>query len=473
MIYTKLTKKAMNLMFDKHKNQVDKSGAPYVFHPWHVAENMSDEKTTVVALLHDIVEDTDLTLDDLRQMDFPKDVIEAINTLTHKEGISYQEYIQNIGKNPIATEVKLQDLTHNMDLSRLDHISDKDLERLKKYKDNYDYLHEIYENRPTEAEDLTKENRMKAGLLGLAVGDALGVPVEFVSRDVLENNPVSEMQGYGTYKVPEGTWSDDTSLTIAAMDSVRQCKTVDYYDIMNKFSQWKNQAKYTATDEFFDIGMATSKAIHNFESGIEPAECGCRQVFENGNGSLMRMLPFAYYLASRNFTEEEKVCLINDASSLTHAHEISRLGCKIYSDYISFLLEGMDKEEALEAIGKIRYRDYYSTESIKKYNRLLSKNFKNLTKDEIASSGYVVDSLEASIWCTLNSENYEEAVKMAVNLGKDTDTIGAITGSLNGIIYGKKSIPKRWLDKLKRRKFLEDISTGFIETIENVQSKNK
>lgn len=467
MIYTKLTKKAMNIMFEKHKNQFDQSGVPYVFHPWHVAESMQDEKTTIVALLHDIIEETDITVSDLRKMEFPEETIDAINILTYKEGEDYQTYIKKIGKNIIATTVKLSALKHNMDLSRINHITDKDLERIKEYKENYDYLYEILINKENEKEELSQALRMKSGLIGLAIGDALGLPVEYLSREELENKPVSEMKGYGTHNVPEGTWSDETSMTVAAMDSIIKCKSINYNDIMQKFCDWKDQAKYTVSGEFFTIGMATTKALHNYQNGIEPLECGCRQAFENGNGSLMRMLPFAYYIKVNNLTDEEKVSIINNASSLTHAHEISRLGCKIYIDYILLLLDGLDKEEALKEIRNIKYIDYYSKESIEKYSRILSDNFKELKKEDISSSGYVVATLEASIWCTLNSSNFEEAVKMAVNLGKDTDTIGAITGSINGIIYGKYSIPNRWLEKLKRKHFLEDIASNFINSIEN------
>ena len=118
MIYTQLTNKAIKLMFEAHKDQLDKSGMPYVFHPWHVAESMTDEKSCIVALLHDIVEDTNITLDNLRENGFPDDVIEAIDILTKKDNQEYAEYIRNIAKNEIATNVKISDLIHNLDKSR-------------------------------------------------------------------------------------------------------------------------------------------------------------------------------------------------------------------------------------------------------------------------------------------------------------------------------------------------------------------
>lgn len=140
MIYTEMTKKAIKLMFEKHKDQVDKSGMPYVFHPFHLAEQMDDEETTITALLHDIVEDTNTTFEDLRKLGFSDNVINALKLMTHDKNIDYFEYVKNISKNPIARKVKIKDLEHNMDTSRLDEVTDKDLERVKKYKKCYKYL---------------------------------------------------------------------------------------------------------------------------------------------------------------------------------------------------------------------------------------------------------------------------------------------------------------------------------------------
>ena len=135
MIYTPMTKKAMKLCFEAHKNQVDKSGMPYIFHPFHLAEQMADENTTIVALLHDVIEDTDYTLDNLKNMGFSCVVCDALSYLTHDDAVPYLEYIKNIKKSKIATAVKLADLKHNSDLTRLDCVTEKDLFRIEKYKE--------------------------------------------------------------------------------------------------------------------------------------------------------------------------------------------------------------------------------------------------------------------------------------------------------------------------------------------------
>lgn len=134
MIYTDLTKKAMKLCFEAHKNQMDKSGMPYVFHPFHLAERMTDELTTVTALLHDVVEDTPYTFADLRQMGFPEDVLAALTLLTHVDAEPYMDYVRRLKDNPIARAVKLADLRHNSDLTRLDRVDERALARIEKYR---------------------------------------------------------------------------------------------------------------------------------------------------------------------------------------------------------------------------------------------------------------------------------------------------------------------------------------------------
>lgn len=134
MIYTELTKKAMKLCFEAHREQVDKTGLPYVFHPFHVAEQMTDEVTTAAALLHDVIEDTEYTLDDIKSMGFPSEVTDALALLTHDKSVPYLEYVAGIKNNPAAKAVKLADLAHNSDITRLDTVDEEALARIEKYK---------------------------------------------------------------------------------------------------------------------------------------------------------------------------------------------------------------------------------------------------------------------------------------------------------------------------------------------------
>lgn len=309
------------------------------------------------------------------------------------------------------------------------------------------------------------DNRMSDGILGFAVGDALGVPVEFNSRLKLENNLHNEMIGFGSHLVPEGVWSDDTSMVVATIDSINENGLIDYDNLMIKFYDWLENGNYSSLDTVFDVGLTTKKAILNYKNGVDAIKCGGNSDRDNGNGSLMRMMPIAYYLNNNNYSNLEEVEIINNVSSLTHRNEVCFLGCKIYCDYVKLLLSGFDKVNALKNISNINYLEFYSEETVNKYSRIFSGDIINLSKDDIKSTGYVVDTLEASLWSFINSDNYEEAVVKAINLGGDTDTIGAITGGLAGIVYGRKQIPKRWLIKLKKREYLEDISKKFVDLL--------
>ena len=142
MIYTNQTKKALRLCYLAHKNQLDKSAMPYVFHPFHLAEQMTDEDTTVTALLHDVVEDTDYTLDDLADMGFSQTVINALSLLTHDPSVEYMDYVAEIKNNPIARAVKLADLKHNSDMTRFDTVTERDINRNEKYKNAIRMLEE-------------------------------------------------------------------------------------------------------------------------------------------------------------------------------------------------------------------------------------------------------------------------------------------------------------------------------------------
>ena len=311
-----------------------------------------------------------------------------------------------------------------------------------------------------------KQEKVTSGLLGFAVADALGVPIEFTSRWSHQEEPLTEMVGYGSHDVPAGTWSDDTSMTIATMDSIGETRTIDYDDIMKKYCLWAFKAQYTATGKVFDIGNGTGKALSSYRDHITTAvESGGKDVYSNGNGSLMRMLPIAFYAFYRNLSDEEITEVVDSYSGMTHGHPISKLGCHIYCDFIRYLLEGKNKEEAFDLLKNHNYVDLYGDDTTSKYSRILDGSIKGVDISKISSSGYIVDTLEACFWSFLSSNNYENAVVTAVNLGDDTDTVGAITGSMAGVVYGKESIPKRWLDALQRKDYLEDIALRFSKAL--------
>lgn len=284
-------------------------------------------------------------------------------------------------------------------------------------------------------------------LIGHVLGDAMGTPIEFFNRKNLQENKVKEMLGnIGQHKEPIGSCSDDTAMELATIDSIINKKNIDYDDIMNNFLLWIEQGKYTPTNHAFGVGRACLKAIYNYKKGKPSLECGTNDTQHMSNGSLMRILPIALYSFSKKLSIKDIEILTNNISSLTHNQEAVRLA------YIN-----------------VKNRHYnYSDTAINMYNRLLKQDIRDLKINDINSSGYIVDTLEASFWCLLTNSSYENTIVEAINLGQDTDTIACICGSMAGIIYGMNSFPSRWLDKLQKKEYLLDMFNRFAETISNI-----
>jgi len=299
--------------------------------------------------------------------------------------------------------------------------------------------------------------KTKAVIVGHAVADALGVPVEFCRREELAATPINDMKGFGTYPFPKGCWSDDTSMSLCILESVAKNK-IDYEDIMNNFGKWYYKDEFTPTGEMFDVGNACSTAIEKyFKDKLPLNQCGLKAEYSNGNGSLMRIHPMTLYLYTRDdLTLEEKIEVIHKTSALTHAHERSKIGCGIYSFVLWELLKEPDKINVFEGLKKAM-QFYSDCPEFKKYSRIFEKPFVLLKQKDIYSTGYIVYTLEAALWCLLTTTSYEECVLKAVNLGDDTDTVGAVAGGLAGALYGYDSIPTKWLEILKRKDYIEDM----------------
>lgn len=302
----------------------------------------------------------------------------------------------------------------------------------------------------------------KAGIIGLAIGDAMGVPLEFCIREKLMKNPITEMLGYGSHDVPKGSWSDDSSMTFATIDAIIKDKDINCNTIANNFLEWMRNAKYTPTDRVFDIGRTCLQAIAKFELKQEVAEkCGGTTEMSNGNGSLMRILPLVYYCYAKKMNEQEIYEVVKKVSSITHGHEISIMGCFIYVMYGIELLNNKNFLQAYKKIKKIQYNIYFSDETIKKYERILKKDINKYSLDEIKSTGFVIDTLEATLWVLLNTKSYNQSIIGAINLGNDTDTIGACVGGLAGIYYGFQNIDKRWQSELLKYNDIVELCKKF------------
>ncbi|MEO1260840.1 MAG: ADP-ribosylglycohydrolase family protein [Bacteroidota bacterium] len=306
-----------------------------------------------------------------------------------------------------------------------------------------------------------KSNKTAAALLGVALGDAVGVPYEFKGAAEMKKNPAKDMTGYGTYHQPPGTWSDDSSLTFCLATSL--LNGYDLKDISKKFISWKEEAYWSARGELFDIGNTTARAIDRLKdlcNSNNIQELKNQKYYgnetENGNGSLMRILPLLFFIKGKSIKEQFNI--IWEVSALTHRHIRAAMSCLIYLKLAEKILEGFGKHEGYLLVQKeiIRFWEEISFAAAEQnhFEKTIKQNIATLTKEEIKSGGYVIESLEASIWCFLNQNNFKDTILSAVNLGHDTDTTAAIAGGLAGLYYGTENIPEFWIASIAR---MEDI----------------
>lgn len=308
-----------------------------------------------------------------------------------------------------------------------------------------------------------KNNFIINGILGVVVGDALGVPVEFRDREYLKKNPIETMTGNGTYNLPVGTWSDDSSMTLCLAEELLY--GVDIEKIGKSFVLWMEAKKWTPHGKVFDIGKVTSFALGKIQTGIFTAEeSGSYEENSNGNGSLMRILPLL--LETRKITKiEQRYELVRKISSITHAHVRSSLSCFYYLELANFLIDNKNILDCyhqtnisfLELCKKLNL----DTKELKHFERITNGEIHEMKENQIFSDGYVIHTLESALWCLLNSSNYRETVLQAVNLGKDTDTTAAVAGGLAGICYD--SIPEEWLSQIIK---IEEIKNLLIKLSE-------
>jgi len=288
--------------------------------------------------------------------------------------------------------------------------------------------------------------RIVGGVVGLAVGDALGVPVEFLSREAARRKNVLGMTGPGTHHQAPGTWSDDSSMALCTLASLID-KGYEPRDMMQRFSDWRFKGYMAARGrEVFDVGITTHAAISRYKEGA-PTPWGGSGERDNGNGSLMRILPLSLFVADRPV--EDIVKMNFEVSALTHAHIRSQLCCALFSLVVRGLLRGEPLDSSLRSATQALESSIPAKER-EPLKRILSGAVLTLDEDEISGDGYVVHTLEASLWCCARYEAYRDAVLAAVNLGGDTDTTGAVTGALAGVMHGLEAIPQEWREQIAR-----------------------
>jgi len=311
--------------------------------------------------------------------------------------------------------------------------------------------------------------RVAGGIVGLVVGDALGLPAQFRGRDELRRNPIKGMVRSEYFGTPPGTWSDDSSLALATVDAIIR-EGLDLNAIAEAFVDWLERGEYTPFGEAFDIGSTVSSAILRLISGEPPTSSG---LWRASNGSLMRILPIPLY--THCLPPEDVVEWAFKASAITHSHPLALLSCGYYSLLIKAVMEGRDKREALETASKqlvsiIKSRHPNLIKHLEpggELGRVITLEILNAEEGEVQSTGYVVHTLEASIWAFHRTNTFREALLLAVNLGDDADTVGAVCGGLAGTYYGIKAIPSEWVNSLRRREYVLSLAEGFAEAVTN------
>ena len=301
------------------------------------------------------------------------------------------------------------------------------------------------------------------GLLGLAVGDALGVPYERCTLEDMRSEPCLGMRGGGAHRQPAGTWSDDTSMALCIADSLAT-KGVDPDDVMKRFSAWNNRHQYTATGVVFDVGTTCRRGIVKYDLGAPPDLCGDYSENGNGNGGLMRTFPVALYACRHMEDIGDMLRLVHSYSALTHGHPVGLICCGLYALFIrEWLNRGWGEtvfavmDRAIET-GRAHYAamDGGFAEAVNRPGLYLSAaQLQSRTEDQLQTSGYVMNTWNIAVWSLLNTDSYRDCVLKAVNLGGDADTNAAVVGSLAGFVYGCEDIPTEWLESLQNRKLIE------------------
>lgn len=330
---------------------------------------------------------------------------------------------------------------------------------------------------PAKSPEILAKQRAitRAALLGAAVGDAFGVPYEFLPRADVEKLPLYNMEGCNTgfsvqsrwgSRIPAGAWSDDTSMAVAVMDSIiRHQGKANYEDHMRSFINWWFGRQYTALDFPFGLGGVISHSLRRFQEGTPALQCGGAQYMDNGNGALMRIFPSSLLCIFAGYDLAATAEEIGNSSAITHGHGISKMSCLIFTEILRALIDGKTILEALKAIRLIDYSAFYPHDVLIAMNNVLAPNFEQLGPEQIGETGYVVDTLLTALYSLVHSSSYEEAIYTAVRLGYDTDTSAAVTGALAGAYYGEESIPQRWLAALAKRNMLEDLADRFAAVV--------
>ena len=290
--------------------------------------------------------------------------------------------------------------------------------------------------------EMTMRDRFRGSLLGLAACDALGTTLEFRPPGTFE--PIDDMVGGGPFGLVPGQWTDDTSMALCLAASLIECRGFDPTDQMERYVRWLEDGYMSSIGSCFDIGNTVADALTRFADTGEPY-AGSSDPWSAGNGSLMRLAPAPMYFA---VDAAEAIDRSADSSRTTHGAAEAVDACRYFGGLLVGALHGVDKDTLLSARYCPVEDQWQKTPLADKIAEIAGGSFKRREPPEIRGTGYVVESLEAALWAFDRSQDFREGALMAVNLGDDADTTGAIYGQIAGAYYGVKSIPANWRDLL-------------------------
>lgn len=488
MIYSDLTKKALRICFDAHKGQTDRSGIPYVFHPFHIAERMNDEMSVCTALLHEVVEDEDnkITINDLKENGFPEEVIRALELLNNKSE-DYDNYIKKIMDNPIARKVKIEDLKHDSDLTRLSHVRVSDIERTELYKRTLSIL-----------EQPNLNSRIKGCLLGGAAGDALGYSVEFLNESSIFAKYQRGICEYALSSGRKALISDDTQMTLFTA-----CALVD-------FTHYKSLLPRTVISEAYQQWLLTQECMFYEASDIEscfaeddavttlmgiPAMFNRRapgttclsalakrrdsKVYSKsyiehkinnskGCGGVTRVAPIGFL---PNYDINELDIEVAETAAYTHSHSLGYMPAAILAHIIHKIAYREEEttlkqiiEDARDTVAEIFAEDEHIrelTDIINLVLKLSENSDSDLDNIHRIGEGWVgEEALGIAIYCSMKYKNdFSKGIITAVNHKGDSDSTGAITGNILGTWLGYEKIEQKWKDDLELYMILPQIQS--------------
>ena len=297
----------------------------------------------------------------------------------------------------------------------------------------------------TIAGKLDELNRFRGCLLGLAVGDAVGASVEFKERGSF--SPMSDMIGGGPHGLKPGQWTDDTSMALCLATSLVEQEGFDANDQMDRYCQWRGEGYLSSTGECFDIGHTTSYALDYYQATSE-AIAGPIDPDTAGNGSIMRLAPVPMFFYPEQALVER---LSAESSRTTHGAPVCVDACRLLGVMILRALSAVSKDKVLSAGTELQF----DTDEI---SSVATGTYRSKDQADIRGSGYVVESLEAALWCFAGTESFEAAILKSANLGDDADTTAAICGQVAGAYYGESGIPQRWRELVAMREDIRELA---------------